>query len=289
MDMSSSSVKGLYHGLDLVNASDALQGSDDERTLTALKHTLQHNKELQVQIIDGACVVDMISRQLGKAKVFSSVSADGSTMEEPTLLVQTLMSLASHFSTYECERYIWLVPDGKRQFAEQVLYLARVVFQDKSVHNHEGQKEEEEAEAMSGNKKRTPHSRSWTEHIQVVHFGTATGVDVWKTEADLNKGLAGVVEYTHSRMKEIVTKNRGNPGRGTDYGDLDHEEEEEEESVLDEQELARMATLLSTSALVVASIGCKRIRKLNVDMARILDGKGNSGVFLQYVHSRLCG
>jgi len=90
-------------------------------------------------------------------------------------------------------------------------------------------------------------------------------------------------------MKEIVTKNRGNPGRGTDYGDLDHEEEEEEESVLDEQELARMATLLSTSALVVASIGCKRIRKLNVDMARILDGKGNSGVFLQYVHSRLCG
>lgn len=282
-DVSSSSVKGLYHGLDLTSDSEVLQGSDHDRYLTALKRTLQTGKELQVQIVDGACVVDMTSRQLGKAKVFSSASADGSTLEDPTLVVQTVMSLASHFATYDCERYIWLVPDSKRQFAEQVLYLARVVFKDQDANIQEGQGEE-------ANRKRTPHSKPWTEAIQVVYFGTATGVDVWKSESDLSKGLAGVVEYTHLRMKEIVTKNRGNPGRGTEYGDInDLDDDEEEGSALDEQELARMATLLSTSALVVASIGCKRIRKLNVDMARILDGKGNSGVFLQYVHSRLCG
>ncbi|KAG0212069.1 hypothetical protein B0O80DRAFT_493550 [Mortierella sp. GBAus27b] len=284
------SVKGLYRGLELFNGSELIETSDYEELLATFKGAIQTNKGLEVQITDGTCIVDMTSQKLGKAKVFSAVSSDGLTVEHPTLVAQTVLSLVSHFSVQECQRYIWLVPDSKRQFAEQVLFLAQAVFHDVDVNS---ERIDQGAKEAQGNRKKTM-SRSWREQIDVVYFGSASGEDLWKADSQLGQGLSGVVEFTNLRMKEIITKNRGNPGRGTEYGGADLEEEDldgngDDEPVLDEQELTRMAALLSTSALTVACIGCKRIRKLTVDMTRILDGKGHSGVFLQYVHSRLCG
>ncbi|KAF9980926.1 Arginyl-tRNA synthetase [Modicella reniformis] len=294
-----SNIIGLCRGLDLVDSSESLSASDYERCMTAVKRVVQDNKGIQMYIKDDACYVDLTCRQLGKSKVFSSVSADGSFMDGPTLIVQTMMSFVYHFSVYEeCDRYIWLVPDSRRQFAEQVLYLARIIFSDDATDNKE---EGQERKEVSENKRKSRKTRPWAESIEVVYFGAATGPDIWSTNSELSRGLTGVVEYTNQRMKAVVSRNRGNPGRGTDYGggggggggggDIGNgmDDEGDEEPVLDEVELSRMATLLSMSALAVACVGCKRIRKLTVDTTRVLEGKGNSGVFLQYVHSRLCG
>ncbi|KAF9345904.1 Arginyl-tRNA synthetase [Mortierella sp. AD094] len=304
-DTMNSKIKGLYAGLDLIaDLSTTALVSETESYLDTIKEAIRANKDIQAQIDEtGAWVVNLTSRQLGNVRLFlkskteSAVTADGGeVMEEPTLVVKTLLSLATQFSKYECDRYIWMVPDGRRQFVDQVLYLAKTIFESNVELSQDTNGDEEEKgpkEARTGRTGRKSIS-SWVQSIEVLYFGVATGVDIWKPQGELSSGMTGVVEYTNVRMREIVVENRGRPGRGTGYGDDGGDDggmddDDDEEQVLDEAELTRMATILSTSALAFASVGGKRIRRLNVDMSRIMDGKGNSGVFLQYVQSRLCG
>ncbi|KAF9965484.1 Arginyl-tRNA synthetase, partial [Mortierella alpina] len=108
-----------------------------------------------------------------------------------------------------------------------------------------------------------------------------------------DRGLS-IVEVAKARMRDSVVENRGQPQTTRVTNDEEEDDAEDEDSgqdhgPLNEAELSRMAAMLSASALVVASAGGRRLRKLHVDLNRILDGKGNSGVFLQYVLSRLHG
>lgn len=126
-----------------------------------------------------------------------------------------------------------------------------------------------------------------------MYFGPAFGTDTAKVSASEgeDRGLS-IVELAKARMKDSVVENRGQPQATRDADEDDDAEDEDsgqDHGPLDEAELSRMAAMLSTSALAVASAGGRRLRKLHVDMDRILDGKGNSGVFLQYVLSRLHG
>ncbi|KAG0005509.1 Arginyl-tRNA synthetase [Entomortierella chlamydospora] len=301
-------IKGLYAGLDLVaDPSTATLVSGTESYLDTIKEAIRANKDIQAQIDEtGAWVVNLTSQRLGNVKLFlksktesaaaAAATVDGGeVMEEPTLIVKTLISLAAQFSKYECDRYIWMVPDGRRQFVDQVLYLAKAIFDNNAEQNQDTVEGEEEKGSRKVSTSRIGRKSisSWIESIEILYFGVATGVDIWKAQGELSSGMTGIVEYTNVRMREIVVENRGRPGRGTGYGDDGGDDggddDDDEEQVLDEAELTRMATILSTSALAFASVGGKRIRKLNVDMSRIMDGKGNSGVFLQYIQSRLCG
>ncbi|KAG0363586.1 Arginyl-tRNA synthetase [Gamsiella multidivaricata] len=277
-------IKTLYHGLDILKdhlIAPTATAPEAQTHLNTIKNAVQNNQEIRAQVKDSAWLVDLTSQQLGQAKLFTA-STDGS-MDKPTPLVQTLMSLARHFVEHPCDRYIWMVPDGRRQFAEQVLYLANIIFPG------EGQKEDEEEEPLRKKRISGASGGCWAQDIEVLYFGAATGFDIWNSSSSsssskVSTGSSEIVEYTNQRMREIVTKNRGNPGRGTGYSEMDDDEDNdggEKELVLNEEELKRMAGILSTSALAVASVGCKRMRKLTVDMNRILDGKGNSGVFLQ--------
>ncbi|KAF8962676.1 Arginyl-tRNA synthetase [Entomortierella lignicola] len=304
-------IKGLYSGLDLIADPSRTEASSSvmESHLNTIKDTIRTNKEIQAKVDEnGAWTINLTSRQLGNVKLFSksSNSTEPSSeekekekeialMEDPTLVVKTLVSLATQFSEYECDRYLWMVPDGRRQFVEQVLCLAKLIFGGETESNEDECSKETEGvdEARINRSRNEKRSDSWVHAIEVLYFGVATGVDIWKTQSGLSKGMEGIVEYTNVRMREIVVENRGRPGRGTGYGgDEDYDDADDDDEggqVLDEAELTRMATILSNSALAFASVGGKRIRKLNVDMSRIMDGKGNSGVFLQYVQSRLCG
>ncbi|KAK3844766.1 MAG: hypothetical protein J3R72DRAFT_437995 [Linnemannia gamsii] len=142
---------------------------------------------------------------------------------------------------------------------------------------------------------------SWVDRVEVVYYGPTAGVDLPKNPASIltasGDDMNGVVEYTNIKMREVVEENRGSGGVGGysgAYGDDDGYNDDDEgegdgEGGLDEAKLSRMSKILSRSALVVACCGGKRVKKLNISLSRILDGKGNSGVFLQYVLSRLYG
>ncbi|KAG0212998.1 Arginyl-tRNA synthetase [Mortierella sp. GBA30] len=312
--------------------------------LDVIKNAFDHQDGIKALQKDGAWIVDLSAHKLGQAKVFMSTPSSSSSsepsssaaasaslssepgsastsassetlttttgMDTPLPIIQALVSLVSHFSEHECHRYIWVVPESRRLFVEQVLYLAKTIFpeidfgrQSRPKRTRISSSREDENKDSSGlsasRSESEPASEleSWTRAIELIYFGPANGMDICKTERKDGhdpEGSMSLADYSSRRMRDIVKENRGRPqneseGTYEDNNDDGDEQGKSDRVLLGETELSRMATILSTSALAVASAGSRRLRKLNVDMNRILDGKGNSGVFLQYVLSRLCG
>ncbi|KAF8946649.1 Arginyl-tRNA synthetase [Haplosporangium gracile] len=334
----------FLQGLDVesLTSSDPSNNiNDDGEYLETIKRALQTEvgiKAQQSSTEDGAWVVDLSAQKLGQVKVFSSCKAGEASaagngdeqkeMGEPTAVVETMVQMARRFARYGGNdgevRYIWVVPDGRRLFAEQVLHLVRIIFPeggkrwlqsqaDQVVMAGEGAGEGEEPERKKRAGATGPYvatksvssltPKSWADLVEVVYYGPAAGVDLPRdpsllttTAGSGESEMSEVVEYTNIKMREVVEQNRGNSGvggysgaYGDDDGYDDDEGDEDENKGLDEAELSRMSKILSQSALVVSCCSGKRVRKLNVSLSRILDGKGNSGVFLQYVLSRLYG
>ncbi|KAF9932645.1 Arginyl-tRNA synthetase [Linnemannia zychae] len=369
----------FLNGLDVAApiASDLVNehiGSSDnnasDKYLEIIQQTLIHDPLVKALIStkNGSCTIDLSSHHLGQVRLFSSSAItpkedlhenDGTNkdittncykMSHPTVIVETIVSMAYRFEQYGTiegdedkvnVRYIWIVPDGRRRFAEQALLLARMFFpggksrrtqksydvsDDKESSGPEPNEHEEpvnkkrigpDAEIVSTSSVSKSTQKSWADLVEVVYYGPVSSTDLLKepflsTEAGTTKEdddgedkrlgeMKHVIEYTNTKMREVVEANRGGGGAGgysgaygDGYEDDDNDEgcgggEESQKSGMDEAELERMSKILSWSALVISCCAGKRIKKLNVSLARIVDGKGNSGVFLQYVLSRLYG
>ncbi|KAG0274503.1 hypothetical protein BGZ95_009714 [Linnemannia exigua] len=325
----------FLQGLDVELPTNTITEDSDDYYLEIIKQALQIIPELKAQknsssnsnntntVEDGAWVVDLSAHKLGLVKMFSLSSSKG--VGDPTAVVEMMVSMARRFANHdkkgeeeeggEVARYIWVVPDGRRLFAEQVLHLMRIIFPGpgvkriqsdsiaEKVGDEEGLDEPERKKRAGARLDPTMEQPSWTDRVEVVYYGPAAGVDLPKDPPSVltvnGDGISGVVGYTNIKMREVVEENRGSGGVGGysgAYGDDDGYDDDDEgegggdgEGGLNEAELSRMSKILSRSALVVACCGGKRVKKLNISLSRILDGKGNSGVFLQYVLSRLYG
>ncbi|KAF9575627.1 Arginyl-tRNA synthetase [Mortierella alpina] len=328
----------LMRGLNLYTGTSTGQAIEaNDPYLETIKGALEsgHDNGIQARLKDGAWVVDLHRHKLGYVKVFTATPSAGppetpttitanaaaatatdtqtettatatASMDVPTPTVETLVSLARLFSETECTRYVWVVPEARQLFVEQVLFLAKIIFPDIHVGHQRSKRTTSSLERASDTDTgSTPRStaaaemESWTRAIDVVYFGQAFETDTLKASESEGEGSgASIIKAAKFRMREIVVENRGQPQTtmASDENDDDDDSHEDggsgqghEHGPLDEAELSRMAAMLSLSALTVASAGGRRLRRLNVDMNRILDGKGNSGVFLQYVLSRLHG
>jgi len=259
-----------------------------------MKQALQANPAVQaVQSEDGFSFVDLTAHGLGLAKVFSTYPS-AMEYESSTPITRTVVQLAHHLKDHKesCARYIWIVPESRKRFADQVLRLVGIIFNDTSEELHPSNDITSDGIESDSRDRKTSHQRSgtgsWTNLVEVVLYDPSSGPDLWSGATPLeNRNISGLVDYATVRMKEVVAENRGDP-QSMDGDDMD-DDDYGEKPALDEISLTRMATILSTSALVVASVGTRLRKKIQLDLTKILDGKGNSGVFLQYVQSRLCG
>ncbi|KAG0319498.1 Arginyl-tRNA synthetase [Dissophora globulifera] len=285
-----STVKGLYRGLDLHHIDHSIMATD--KHLVAIKSAI-NSTLINASVQDGFWVSENGDEGAKSHRKLFAVSEDGG-FGEPTVLTRTAVLLARYSEDQEEGRCIWLTPDRQRAVVDQALDLAKVVFLNvNSDSNNNGNDSSSSITINSThNSSQSGRSKDRIRRIEVLYYGPTTGPDLWKDDTHLDRSAVGIMEYTTLRMREVVAKNRGGAERTTGLDDDGDDVEGEEDGtglVLDEAELGRMSRILTESALAVASVRCKRIRKLNVDMTRILDGKGNSGVFLQYVHARLCG
>ncbi|KAG0329126.1 Arginyl-tRNA synthetase [Podila horticola] len=269
-------IKGLFRGLNLESTDQ--ETTSMEPHLRTIEETIKTSNEIKTVSKDGSWFVQLSSK--GQVKVYTPSSSTTPTttsdepvaMGTPTPLVQTLALIASHFFEHDhLDRYIWVVPDGRRQFAEQLLELAKMIYTPREA---DGSKERQD---------RTKR-QSWPDLVEVVVFGPA-GVVKEKRNTEPGSSdntaparMARIMEHAKAEMCKIIVENRGGSLRDDGYEDEDFEDEK---VALDEEALSRMATILAKSAIVVACAGTRRLKKLNVNMKQLLDGKGNSGVFLQ--------
>ncbi|KAF9586528.1 hypothetical protein BGW38_003000 [Lunasporangiospora selenospora] len=245
----------------------------DRDYLGIIRKALQDNSDIKAVFKtgedgSGTWTVDLSTQRLGQnVKVFTSTA---NSVEEPTALIKRIISLAKQFEDYPaCSRYLWIVPDASRQFAERALYLAKAIFHERPDSGSE-------------------RTRPWPQLIEPIYYGPVSGsLPVLGVELsdDMTKADGGdyakILHYANARMREQVVENRGE-------GDLD-DDDDDSRPAMDEEKVSRLATILSLSALSIACTGLRRERKLSLDMIKVLSGKGSNGIFLQYMLSRLCG
>ena len=58
--------------------------------------------------------------------------------------------------------------------------------------------------------------------------------------------------------------------------------------ITDEGELEEVADVLGKSAVIIQDVKEKRLKNYRFDWNKILRFEGQTGVFLQYTHARLC-
>ncbi|KAF9420471.1 Arginyl-tRNA synthetase [Podila epigama] len=234
--------KSLYEGL---NTDPITDDSQVNSILEWIKDTLRtnsHNGKMNVVCKDGSWFVELSEKNLGQIKVYTpipstttanaSVAADdkGATrkdekngvdvdvdmeMGRPTLLVQTLARMASHFAADDSiQRYLWIIPDGRRQFAEQLLSLAKLIFSTSLspssiaecvVHRRERSEQGEEKKmnmttttttipvtsscvcsSMDHSSSIFPRRPEWPQMVEMVIFGPSVGnIGIPKLEEDV--------------------------------------------------------------------------------------------------------
>ncbi|KAG0045420.1 Arginyl-tRNA synthetase [Gryganskiella cystojenkinii] len=281
------------------------QGS--EWAYEKIKHALTTNPATLAtrNELDGFWYVDLSAVNYGRARVYLDTTAT-LEFEKPSPLILALVQLAHHMEAHrlDCSRYLWVIPEGRNHFADQVLCLGRLIFKDHLVGNADLVTQKEYNQTKKNGLGAPAHELQgfWTDIFEVVVYEPSTGPDLWKQDPKKSewtptygRDIRGLIDYARVRMKEVVVKNRGSLEDMDDDGDDGSSNSSSssiitsEGQVLDATALYKMATVLSTSALIAASVGSRRRKQIRIDMNKVMDGKGNSGVFLQYVHSRLCG
>ncbi|KAF9157817.1 Arginyl-tRNA synthetase [Actinomortierella ambigua] len=256
-------------GLDIEKVELSEKNTSLTPHLAMLRQQFTTTKSLQViQKEDKSWHVDLSGAGLNSVKIYEAnedSKAPSSAMEgSPALATQALAMLLSHFEgPSSCEKYFWVVSEGRQMLASQVLHIAEKL--------------------LSEDERRDP----WTKKVQVVTFGLASGPDVWKSDnsSTLPSGVAGIVTSTLNRTRRVVQEKKEEK-----LGEsLDDDEDEEGSGIQDEESLETLVVALTYSAVVLSCLSNKRSKRLSLDIDSTVTQRGNTGVFLQYVYARLCG
>ncbi|KAF9976710.1 Arginyl-tRNA synthetase [Actinomortierella ambigua] len=244
-----------HDGLDFGKAvlpDDAAQTSH----LAVLHQRFTTTTKLKViQKEDKSWHVDLSGAGLNSVKIYESTSNDDpGIMEGPALATQTLAMLLTHFEQNSCEKYLWVVSEGRQMLASQVLQLA--------------EKLSEEAG------ERDP----WSKNVQLITFGPASGPDVWKKDSALPAGVPGIATSALNQTRRAVQEKEEKISEALEC--------EESDEVLDEASLETMVAALAHSAIVMSCLSNKRSKRLALDIDSTVTQRGNTGVFLQYVIER---
>lgn len=124
---------------------------------------------------------------------------------------------------------------------------------------------------------RTARRAGWlTDDVQAVHVqnGTINGPDgrPFKTRAGGTVRLAGLLDDALHRARQVIAEREAEQGRKRDLGSA---------------ELAEIAQMASIGAVKYAELSTSRVKDYAFDVNRMVSFTGQTGVYLQYTHTRI--
>lgn len=201
---------------------------------------------------DGAWSVNLEQYKLGKPCVRR---ANGTSL----YLTRDLASILMRKDKFQFDKVFYVVGAEHKYYFKQLFKIYELMFG-----------EEESSESL-----------------QHVRFGRVYGMSTRKGNAVF---LQDILDTAKEKILEVM---QGNPEK---YEDIlqngianTHKDVQNKQRIVGEQAANYVADRLGTSAVIVQDMASRRIKDYTFAWERITDTHGDTGVFLQYTHARICG
>ncbi|KAF9436388.1 Arginyl-tRNA synthetase [Entomortierella beljakovae] len=231
---------------------DVYSGESESARYVPQAYDLLRNKGMLTEQEDGSWVVDLEEHGLG---VCVLRRADGTTL----YLTRDVAACLERVERFKFNRHLYMIGDDQNLHMKRLFKIIELAFAD-------------EASAMSKSTS-LPH---WSNSLQHISFGKVQGMSTRKGKAVF---LEDILDTAQSTMLEKMKENESKLEAVKESFEQDGEE----------AGVAKVADQLGVSAVVVQDFQARSSKGYEFNWKRMTDSTGNTGVYLQYAHARLCG
>ncbi|KAG0314000.1 Arginyl-tRNA synthetase [Dissophora globulifera] len=243
---------------------DVYSGESETTQHVPEVYDLLRRKHLLKEQEDGAWVVDLTDYGLG---VCVLQRADGTTL----YLTRDVAACLDRQERFGFSRHLYMIGDDQNLHMKRLFKIMELVFKD-------------EADAASSSS--SPH---WSRSLQHISFGKVHGMSTRRGQAVFLEDILDTAQSTMlERMKENDYK-----FEAVKESFQDHQQVQDKSAPINkasyESGAALVADQLGISAVVIQDFQAKSSKGYEFSWKRMTESTGNTGVYLQYAHARLCG
>ncbi|KAF9407692.1 Arginyl-tRNA synthetase [Podila epigama] len=254
---------------------DVYSGESESAQWVPQAYQLLRDKALLVEQEDGAWVVDLTEHGLG---VCTLRRADGTTL----YLTRDVAACLQRAEQFKFDRHLYMIGDDQNLHMKRLFKIMELAMgQGKDVQGGTTKA----ATQAQGIVERPVH---WSLGLRHISFGKVQGMSTRRGNAVF---LEDILDTARDTMLEKMRVNESKfeavkgsilDAESADKG-LKASKEEEDERVLS------VADKLGISAVVIQDFQARSSKGYEFSWKRMTESTGNTGIYLQYAHARLCG
>ncbi|KAF8933444.1 Arginyl-tRNA synthetase [Haplosporangium bisporale] len=242
---------------------DVYSGESESAKWVPQAYQLLRDKGLLTEQEDGAWVVDLEEYGLG---VCTLRRADGTTL----YLTRDVAACLQRAEQFKFDRHLYMIGDDQNLHLKRLFKIMELAFKDKVESSPSSLQSSQDISVWP------PH---WSHALKHISFGKVQGMSTRKGNAVF---LEDILDTARSTMLEKMKENESkfeavkavqsttNSERTQDTGEL-------------------VADTLGISAVVIQDFQAKSSKGYEFSWKRMTESTGNTGIYLQYAHARLCG
>ncbi|KAG0056632.1 Arginyl-tRNA synthetase [Gryganskiella cystojenkinii] len=239
---------------------DVYSGESESAQFVPQAYALLRDTGLLQEQDDGAWIVDLTVHGLG---VCTLRRADGTTL----YLTRDVAACLQRADKFKFDRHLYMIGDDQNLHMKRLFKIMELAFS----RNPEGLSNPDQ-----------PH---WSRCLQHISFGKVQGMSTRKGTAIFLEDILDTAQTTMlDRMKE-------NESRYEAVKESIRLQNLSEESALTSSDagVEQVADKLGISAVVIQDFQAKSSKGYDFSWKRMTESTGNTGIYLQYAHARLCG
>ncbi|KAG0006247.1 Arginyl-tRNA synthetase [Entomortierella chlamydospora] len=244
---------------------DVYSGESESAKYVPQAYELLRSKGLLKDQEDGSLVVDLTEHGLG---VCTLRRADGTTL----YLTRDVAACLERVERFKFDRHLYMIGDDQNLHMQRLFKIIELAFA-------------EEAASASNSSSSLPH---WSRALQHISFGKVQGMSTRKGSAVF---LEDILDTAQSTMLEKMKENESKFEAVKESIQQQDRQDESEGNRKENEEagIAKVADQLGISAVVIQDFQARSSKGYEFSWKRMTESTGNTGVYLQYAHARLCG
>ncbi|KAG0211439.1 Arginyl-tRNA synthetase [Mortierella sp. GBA30] len=243
---------------------DVYSGESESAKYVPQAYDLLRRKGLLKEQDDGAWVVDLTEHGLG---ICTLRRADGTTL----YLTRDVAACLERAERFHFDQHLYVIGDDQNLHLKRLFKIMELAFAD------------EAQEAMARDDTQ-PH---WTRALRHLSFGKVQGMSTRKGNAVF---LEDILDTAQSTMLEKMKENESKfEAVKESFQQQQQERLGQDKDTHAMKGVEHVADQLGISAVVIQDFQARSSKGYEFSWKRMTESTGNTGIYLQYAHARLCG
>lgn len=242
---------------------DVYSGESESAKWVPQAYQLLRDKGLLMEQEDGAWVVDLEAYGLG---VCTLRRADGTTL----YLTRDVAACLQRAEQFKFDRHLYMIGDDQNLHLKRLFKIMELAFKDKVESSLSSLQSSQDISSSP------PH---WSHALKHISFGKVQGMSTRKGNAVF---LEDILDTARSTMLEKMKENESKFEAVKAVLSTANSEATQDAAEL-------VADKLGISAVVIQDFQAKSSKGYEFSWKRMTESTGNTGIYLQYAHARLCG